>query len=100
VSEFRLKPGTRVVADPTKSSFTTDEDVKMYVRATIQARELTPPFGTWLSRTRVYSGGKQIGTDKQIHSYSGADDEVVINSLINCGKFSAGTLSGYATAEG
>lgn len=101
MSEFRLKPGTSVVVTPTKSRYTEAENVIMKVSCTIEARGLTPPFGAWISRVRVFdSRDDQIGTDKQIHSYTGTEDTVSFTANVNCGKFSAGILSGYATAEG
>lgn len=101
MSEFRLKPGTSVVVTPTKGRYTEAENVMMKVSCTIEARGLTPPLGFWISRVSVFDSTEdRIGTDTQTHSYVGTEDTVSFTANVNCGKFTPGVLSGYATVEG
>jgi len=93
---FRVEPGTLIVT-PAKSSFTTEEDVILKVKCTVQRKNGAGAWLTWNSDYKVSkSTGQELESVSRSHSMAPWTEIDTANDdfEINLGKFSEGTLAG------
>ena len=93
---YRAVPGTLQVS-PGKSSYTTEEDVILNVRCTVERKDGIGSWGTWYSDYYLYnSSNNLLKQASQTHSIAPwtSPDSAIDNFAWNIGKLAAGTFSG------
>ncbi len=96
MADYRVVPGTLSVA-PVKPSYTSDEEVELGIRCSLQRRNGVGALLTWSSDYKVYDHeGKLLAQDSREHTQAPWTeiDTAVDDFTIKLGKFIPGMLVG------
>ncbi len=103
MAKYRLVPGTLSVA-PTKPEFSTDEDVSINVKCTVERDSVVGAGASWRTDFKVYnSSGSLIKSASSEHWFPNPFQEIDSQSddyNIKLGKMSAGQFSGEVVVSG
>ncbi len=104
MANYRLVPATLVVTPkyPTgQTAFTTNDDVMLGVKFTIQRDVSDPSWFQWGTRVFVKKASGELIKD-QAYNFYGAPPSLTqdVDDVMNLGRFSEGVLNGVVSVQG